>query len=271
MLNPESSLNRRPTDRIAKLPWLAKISDFAQPIVRKLLESSGTPVRNALHGTWLGHPLHPLLTDVPVGAWTVTAAFDTLELFGYRELTGGADAALGLGFAGALAAAVTGYADWSDTAGEPKTLGTAHAMLNAGATVAYGASLVVRRVADRKLGIALGMAGYGLMSAAAYLGGELSMGMQIGAKHTAIPIFPATEFTPVFDEAKLESGRMVRADFGGIPLVLFRSVEGSITAIGAACTHRGAPLDEGTLEGDCVRCPWHGSLFAFEDGRVLEG
>lgn len=270
MLNPEPNLNLRLVDRIAKAPWIAALSDIAQPLVKSVLDAAGAPVRDALHGTWLGHPLHPVLTDVPTGAWTVTAALDALECFGAERFAAGADAALAIGLAGALGAAATGYADWSDTAGEPKTLGTAHALLNVVATVAYGGSFVARRAGARPAGIALAFAGYGFVSAAAYLGGELSMGRLIGARHTAEPVVPPSEFTPVLDESELPAGALVRAEVAGIPIVLARTADG-IRALGAACTHRGAPLDAGTLEGGCVRCPWHGSLFAFTTGEPLEG
>jgi len=270
VLNPETSLNRRPADRIAKIAWLGPIADSVQPVVQRALAAAGLPMRNALHGTALGHPLHPMLTDVPVGAWTVTAVLDALEAAGSARFAAGADAALVVGFLGALGAAITGYADWSDTADDAKSLGMAHAMLNGAATVAYTASFAARRTGNRGAGIALAYAGYGAMSLAAYLGGELSMGLQLGVRHTAEPIFPANDFTPVLDEHALESGKIVRADLNGIPLILLRTHDG-IFAMGAACTHRGAPLDEGTLEGACVRCPWHGSLFSFADGGPLEG
>ena len=270
MLNPETSLNRRLVDLIATAAWLKPISDAVQPVVQNVLAAGGVPLKNALHGTWLGHPLHPVLTDVPVGAWTVTAALDVLEVLGQRDFAPGADAALVLGLLGAAGAGATGYADWSDTADEPKTLGTAHAILNGAAAIAYVASLAARREGNRTAGIALAFGGYGLMSFAAYLGGELSMGMQIGARHTAIPIFSPDEWAAVLDDGALVAGTMARADFHGIPVVLMRTADG-IFAMGAACTHRGAPLDEGTLENDCVRCPWHGSLMSFADGRAIEG
>jgi nitrite reductase/ring-hydroxylating ferredoxin subunit len=270
VLNPETSVNRRPADRIAKIPWLEAIANTVQPNVQRVLGAAGVPVRNALHGTWLGHTLHPALTDVPTGAWTVTAVLDALEIVGNTRFGAGADAALVIGLLGAAGAAVTGYADWSDTADDAKTLGMAHAMLNGAATIAYVASLAARRAGNRGAGIAFAFAGYGVMSLAAYLGGELSMGLQLGVRHTAEPIFPPSDFTPVLDENALESGKIVRADLNGIPLILLRTHDG-IFAMGAACTHRGAPLAEGTLEGACVRCPWHGSLFSFANGSAIEG
>jgi nitrite reductase/ring-hydroxylating ferredoxin subunit/uncharacterized membrane protein len=270
MLNPERSLNRRLADRVAGYRGLDPLADSIQGVVQKVLAAAGAPLRNTLNGTWLGHPLHPLLTDVPIGAWTVTLALDTLTAIGRPSHERGADAALAIGIAGAAGAAASGWADWSDTADEPKRLGLVHAMLNGGALALYAGSFAARRGGRRDIGIALATAGYGLVSIAGYLGGELTFGMQLGVRHTAIPIDPASKFTPVIDEDELKVGTLTRVELDGIPVVLLRT-EAGVRALGAACTHRGAPLDEGTLEDGCVRCPWHGSLFAFEDGRVLDG
>jgi nitrite reductase/ring-hydroxylating ferredoxin subunit/uncharacterized membrane protein len=270
MLNPERSLNRRLTDRIAVYRGLDPLANTIRGVVQKVLAVGGSPLRNALSGSWLGHPLHPLITDIPIGAWTVTFALDTLTAIGRPSNEQGADAALAIGLAGAAGAAASGWADWSDTDDEPKRLGLVHALLNGGAMTLYVGSLAARRTGRRGAGIALAMAGYSLVSLAGYLGGELTFGMQLGVRHTAIPIDPAQEYAPVIDEDALTNDKLTRADFNGIPVLLFRT-EAGVRAIGASCTHRGAPLDEGTIEDGCVRCPWHGSLFAFDDGRVLEG
>jgi nitrite reductase/ring-hydroxylating ferredoxin subunit/uncharacterized membrane protein len=270
MLNPERSLNRRLPDRLAGYRGIDPLSNAVQGVVQKVLAAAGPAVRNTLNGTWLGHPLHPLLTDVPIGAWTVTLALDTLTAIGRPSHERGADAALAIGIVGAGAAAISGYADWSDTADEPKRLGTIHALLNGSAMALYVGSFAARRGGRRDIGIALATAGYGLVSFAAYLGGELTFGMQLGVRHTAIPIDPEHRYVPVLDEDALAHDKLTRVELEGIPVVLLRTGTG-IQALGAACTHRGAPLDEGTLEDGCVRCPWHGSLFAFEDGHVLEG
>jgi len=270
MLNPERSLNRRLADRIAAYRGLDPLAAALQRVVQKLLAAGGAPARNLLHGTWLGHPLHPLLTDVPTGAWTVTLALDMLSVAGRPSNERGADAALAVGIAGAVAAAAAGWADWSDTADDPKALGLTHALLNGGALVLYAGSFAARRSGRRGAGIGCATAGYALLSFAGYLGGELTFGMQLGVKHTAIPIDPGATFAPVMDEAALPYGALTRVDLGGIPVLVLRTEDG-IHAVGAACTHRGAPLDEGTLEGTNVRCPWHGSLFDVRDGRVLDG
>jgi nitrite reductase/ring-hydroxylating ferredoxin subunit len=146
----------------------------------------------------------------------------------------------------------------------------AHALLNGVGAVLYLASFGLRKAGRRKTGIALGMLGYGFAGAAAYLGGELSYGLQLGVKHTAIPVEPEPGYTAVLPEADLPEDTLTRVDYKGIPVLLRRRGR-TIDAVGAVCTHRGAALDEGALEGDCVRCPWHGSLFRLTDGTIAEG
>ncbi len=227
------------------------------------------PLQNLLHGSVLGHPLHALITDVPIGAWTVTAALDTVELVGGPAIDG-ADAALAIGLTGALGAAATGWADWSDTSGETRTLGMAHALTNGIGTSAYVIALYLRRSGRRRPGIIVALGAYGVIAAAAYLGGELSFGQLLGAKHTGLPVVPPAEFTPVLSADALPPTAAVRAELAGIPLLLSRTADG-VAAISAVCTHRGAPLDEGEFDAGCVRCPWHGSRFALADGRVIDG
>jgi nitrite reductase/ring-hydroxylating ferredoxin subunit len=280
MFNPEVVANRRPIDRLSRSTRIGALAARIQPFVAKVLADAGLPVQNILHGSALGHPLHAVITDVPIGAWTVTAVLDTIELLGTRAAaepdaeavppSKGGDAALVIGLAGAAGASITGWADWSDTSDDPRTLGMAHALVNVTATAGYVLALVLRRTGHRRLGLLTALAAYGIVSAGAYLGGELSFGQLLGAKHTAEPIVPPAEFTPVLSASDLSPGTPVRADFNGIPVLLSRSGD-RIAAISAICTHRGAPLNAGTFADGCVRCPWHGSVFALADGRIVAG
>ncbi len=106
---------------------LDRLSDQIQPFIRDTFESAGPAgkeVKNFLHGTWLGHPLHPALTDVPLGAWTAAFALDAMEsISGRRELGAGADVAIAVGLVGAAGAAVTGLTDWSETDGRARKVG----------------------------------------------------------------------------------------------------------------------------------------------------
>ncbi len=272
-VNPEISSTDRLVDRLGRNPVLDPLADAIQPALRSALDATGplAPLKDILHGTPLNHPLHPALTDIPVGAWSLAAIFDCLELVGRREYRAAADLSIGVGLAGAVAAVATGLAEWSDTAGEPKRLGTWHALLNTLGASAYAASLVLRARGKRGTGIATACAGYAIVGTAGYLGGELAFGLHIGAKHAAAPIVPPSDFTAVLADSELPLGSHKRVDFGGIPVLLSRGAAGAVHAVAAVCTHRGGPLDEGEVADGCVRCPWHGGRFSLADGSVVEG
>jgi len=259
----------RPIDILASSDALDSLAGLVQPAVAgALAKSSG--VANALHGTWLGHPVHPLVTDVPVGAWTLAVAFDTLSLIGLGGFERAADASIGIGLAGACVAAATGIADWSDTEGDAKRVGTAHAMLNGAASFLYASSLGLRSSGRRRSGIAAAYAGYALTSAAAYLGGELSFDYGVGVRHTDTPRELPRKFTRVCALGDLVPEGATRVHFGNVPvLVSLRGDE--VSAVAATCTHGGGPLDERRFDGDCVTCPWHGSRFNVRNGKVERG
>jgi nitrite reductase/ring-hydroxylating ferredoxin subunit/uncharacterized membrane protein len=272
-MNPEYSATDRPLDALARNRTLTLLAEAVQPALRALLEGEGPQrraIKDLLHGSFMGHPLHPLMTDIPIGAWTMTALFDALDLCGNRRYRDAADLTLVAGVAGAVCAALTGLADWSDTKDEPQRVGMLHAILNSAALTSYLTSLFARKREARRFGLLTAFAGYGLMTAAAYLGGELSFGMQLGVKHTAVPIEPPADFVPAVDAERLTQGVMHAAEARSIPLLVTRFGE-STRAVSGVCTHRGAPLAEGIQDRTCVRCPWHGSRFSLEDGRVSEG
>ena len=252
---------------------LDRLSDQIQPLVRDAFKSAGPvgrEVKNILHGTWLGHPLHPVLTDVPLGAWTAALALDAMEsISGRRELGAGADAAIAVGLVGAAGAAVTGLTDWSETNGRARKVGMLHGLLNVGATALYTTSLILRRKKKRNAGMGFAMLGYAVSSASAYLGGHLVFGEQIGVNHAAAQEMPK-EFVPVLADAELQEGEMKRVDARGVPVLLVRR-KGDVCALAHTCSHLGGPLSEGKLEGDVVQCPWHGSRFNVKDGSVVDG
>ncbi len=271
-MNPEITSTDRLVDRLSRAKALDPVANAIQGLVRKALEGTGplAPVRDLLHGKPLGHSLHVALSDVPVGAWTMAAVFDSLELCGRDEFAAAADLAVAVGLAGGLGAIATGLAEWADTKDEPKRLGLVHALSNDFAFGVYSLALVLRRTGRRRAGLATALAGYAVVSFAAYLGGELSLGHQIGVRHTAVPREPADAFVSVLPENEL--GALPKtADLGGIPLLLSRDRRGDIHAVAAVCTHRGGPLGEGSFADGCVTCPWHGGRFDLTDGTVLEG
>lgn len=250
--------------------WVRETADAVQDPVRELFQTLG-PGKDFLHGKWLGHALHPVLTDIPVGAWTTALVFDAAEMMTGSEGMGeAADLAVGVGLVGALGSAVTGLADWSETGGPAKNIGVVHGLLNVVATGLYTASLISRRRGSRQKGVALSLMGYAVASVSAYLGGHLVFGEQIGVDHTATPDRGQPEaFKAVMRADELKERKPVRVDVDDAAVLLVRTGE-TINAIAHTCSHQGGPLSEGELEGDSIRCPWHGSRFCLTDGKVIE-
>jgi nitrite reductase/ring-hydroxylating ferredoxin subunit/uncharacterized membrane protein len=257
---------------ISRQDWLQKTSDVLQPAVKNVFEArgpTGQRVKDALHGKWLGHPLHPVITDIPIGAWTTALVFDIIDkINGQEDYGSAADAAITVGLVGAVGSAVSGVTDWSETNGRARKIGIAHGLLNLSATMLYATSLVMRRSGKPRGRLGLALLGFATSCAAAYLGGHLVYGEQIGVNHAAAQA-PPHEFVPVLAEAELPENELRRVEANGVPVLLARR-DGTIYALAETCSHMGGPLSEGRLEGDSVRCPWHGSRFSLEDGRVLD-
>lgn len=250
---------------------LAAVLDPAADVLQSAATSLPKPLRNVLDGVWLGAPLHPALTDVPLGSWSAAVTFDALDLLrGEDSLADAADAALALGVLAAVPAALTGINDWSYLRGDSKRVGTVHALVNTSGLVLNVASLVLRRSGRRDLGRVLSGVAYGGALFAAHLGGELSFGRGVRVNRTAFES-PEHEWKPVVDEADLEDTAMKRVEVDGEPALVTRAAEGRVCAIAARCSHLGGPLDEGERDGDVVTCPWHGSQFDVCTGEVVAG
>jgi nitrite reductase/ring-hydroxylating ferredoxin subunit/uncharacterized membrane protein len=272
-MNPEITTTDRIVDRLARDTRLDALADAVQPAVDAVFAGEQPTQRllsNIFHGTWLGHPLHPLLTDIPIGAWTVAAIADVIALGGDERAEYAADVATAIGVAGAVGAAWAGWAEWSDTKDEPRRLGIAHAALNGAALTLYVGSLALRRTNQRGIATIASLLGYAFVGAGGYLGGELAFGQQLGARHTAEPLEPPKDFIRVAALADVPTDGVLRVEANSIPILLARTADG-IHATTAVCTHRGAPLADGKREGNCIRCPWHGSRFSLADGTVIEG
>lgn len=260
-------------------PATERVADKLQAIIQGAIGAHRRPPRRLktlLHGSWLGHPLHPVLTDIPLGAWPLAAIFDLLWLFVPQALPWaprGSEVLVVVGLLGALGAAVTGMADWSDTYGAERATGLYHGLLNVGATVLYIVSLALRLPTPDGASIAgaiVGFAGLGLLLFAAYLGGDMVFAKGTGVNHTAWEPAPE-EFEPVLPVAAIPENTLRRVvTASGVPVILVR-IGDQYSALAATCTHAGGPLDEGKLEGGVVECPWHGSRFRMRDGHVLTG
>jgi nitrite reductase/ring-hydroxylating ferredoxin subunit/uncharacterized membrane protein len=258
---------------VERQTWLDKL---ANPIQNALLAFFGQPgqptrkIKDMLNGTWLGHSLHPVLTDVPLGAWSGTMLLDLAWLRNEDEgVAQSADLTVALGLLGATGAAVTGLTDWSDLDGTDRRVGLLHGLLNISVTLTYLSSFVLRLLGKRRPGIALSTAGYVTSLFSAYLGGELVFAKGIAVNHVAWE-GGSDEYVAVMNEQDLAAGKLTRVDAAGIPAVLLKEGK-TIYAIGATCTHLAGPLDEGTVENGIVQCPWHGSRFCMKDGSVVNG
>jgi nitrite reductase/ring-hydroxylating ferredoxin subunit/uncharacterized membrane protein len=225
-------------------------------------------LKDVLSGTWLGHPLHPVLTDVAIGSWS--SAF-ILDLFGGERSARAARTLTGVGVLAAVPTAVTGFSDWSDVEGEDRRVGVAHAVGNLAATAAYAGSWLARRRGRRAAGVALGLLGGGIASATAYLGGHLVFGRGVGVDVTAFDAIPR-QWIAVMDAAELQTHTPTLVDVRGVPVMLLRRGT-DVTAMHDRCTHRGGPLHRGTVDEDAgtVTCPWHGSCFRLTDGELVRG
>jgi nitrite reductase/ring-hydroxylating ferredoxin subunit/uncharacterized membrane protein len=259
-------------DVIANQPWLDAVGKPLSEAVRALFQNAGPAgrtVKNALHGVWLGHPLHPVLTDVPIGAWTTALALDARDAAtGDDAFADAADFALGVGLAAAVGAAVTGLNDWSETESRSRRLGLLHGLLNLSATALVATGYGLRRNHSRAAGRACAVAGYGIAVAAAYLGGNLVYRERIGVTHAAIA--EPENFTPVLRSSDLPENSMRKATVEDASFLLVRKTK-RVCALAHPCAHLGGPLSEGTLKDGSVVCPWHGSEFSLDDGHVLNG
>ena len=221
-------------------------------------------IKDFLNGTWLGHPLHASSTDIPVGVLTLMLILDLLGQ------DAAADIALGVGLLTMLAVAASGSADFADTHGRPRMVSTVHAMTMVVALLVLVASLVLRAAGEdgRGLGVILGFAGYLVLVAGAYVGGEVVFALGNQVNRHAWSSAPGS--WQRLDVDDIPEGQPVVADAGSQPIVLVRD-GGTIRALHALCAHAGGPLADGSVEDGCVVCPWHGSRFELKSGAVRRG
>ncbi len=251
--------------------WIDRTAQNVQHMVNGWFRSgeAGLKVKDFLNGVWLAHPLHPAVTDVPVGAWTAAVAMDGIGAVTGRDMNGAASAAIGVGIAGAVAAAASGVADWVDSRQDQRRVGLVHAMVNVAGLSLMVASLWRRNQANRAGARTLSTLGFFTMVVGAYLGGDLAYRLGNQVDRNSWTKGPA-QFTPVMREADLPAETPTRVEARGVPILLVRHND-RIFAMNEVCSHAGGPLSEGRLEGDTIVCPWHGSQYRLEDGTVVHG
>jgi nitrite reductase/ring-hydroxylating ferredoxin subunit/uncharacterized membrane protein len=248
---------------VAQTRWAKPLGDWIHGLTAAIFGRM-LPVRDFLAGTWLGHPVHALLTDVPIGALTLVIVLDVIG-----QPTA-ADVALLIGVLSMIASALAGYADYSTTDGRARVRATVHSMIMLISLIVYVVSLAIRATgpASRTLPILLSIVAYLILAVGAYVGGDMVfvLGNMVD-RHAWRSSGTKWQHLDVTD---IPEGSLVKASAGAQSLVLIRTGS-TILALHEQCAHAGGPLSEGTLVGGSVECPWHGSRFELASGRRRRG
>ncbi|MCW2701195.1 MAG: Rieske (2Fe-2S) iron-sulfur domain protein [Blastococcus sp.] len=259
-------------DRVADLDAFDKVIEPARRAVQGALKPQA--LKDFLHGSWLGHPLHPVLVQVPVGSWVSAGLLDAIP-----SMRPAATVLIGTGVAAAVPASLAGAADWSEQGTGVRRLGAIHATLNIAALGLYVGSLAARGKGRDTLGRVLSYSGLGIAGGSAAIGGHMSYAQSSGASHAATAARAlTTEWIDLGPLDDLPEGRpALRTGQGGsvaVPLVAVRRGTRVDVFVGA-CSHLSGPLYEGMIEKvageDCLVCPWHGSAFDLEKGQPRRG
>ena len=266
-------ISRYIEEAIDQIPGLEEVGNSLSRAIHRAILAGGDPSREItdfLHGTWLGHPLHSVLTDAVVGSWMLAALFDGIAIgSGSERAEWAADTLVATGIVSAIPTALTGLTDYSAIPHPATRTATVHGTINALALTFYVASLWQRKQGNRSRGFVLSSLAFALVTAGAWLGGHLTYGQKVGVDHAEEPSKPR-EWTAVLAEAELPEGEATRVEVEGLPVLLYR-YDGTVYASSATCPHAGGPLEKGSFEGYCVQCPWHDSVFDLRDGSIVHG
>ena len=235
------------------------------------LGGPGKLLADLLHGVWLGHPLHPLITDVVVGAGTAAVLLLVLTWFGIDGLYVPMAWTLLLAVLAALGAIISGLTDFKDTFGDELNVAGMHGVLNiigtAGLVIAFFAAWAE---AATLLAVSL-IAGYLILSVGAFIGGHVVFKFGAGVNHNAFDTGKrAKEFTRVAGVEEVPENTPTRAMLGNTALVVVRRGD-VVYALKDSCPHASASLSKGHLEDGNIVCPLHGSTFRLADGAVRHG
>ncbi|RZU54024.1 nitrite reductase/ring-hydroxylating ferredoxin subunit [Krasilnikovia cinnamomea] len=254
--------------RLQEARSLDPVSDKLQAAVTKVVRPQR--LRDLLQGIWLGHPLHPALVQVPIGAFLSAAVLDLMP--GRRRA---ATTLIAVGTGSVAPAVAAGLLDWSQMTPDRRRVGLVHAAANTVAVGLYAASLVARLNGRDGRGRLLGFAGLSAAGLGAFLGGHLSFAQGAGTNQ-AVPELarvPA-DWTAVGSLASLPDRKPTVRTVGDVPVLLYRTGD-RVCALIERCGHETGPLGEGDIVGEgpdaCVVCPWHGSTFRLADGAVVHG
>ncbi|WP_200208787.1 Rieske 2Fe-2S domain-containing protein [Micromonospora coerulea] len=247
---------------------LDRVGDRLQRVVQSILRPQR--VRDALHGVWLGHPLHPAMVQVPVGSWISAAVVDLLP--GQRRA---ATALVALGTFSAVPAAVAGLNDWAGLARDQRRIGLVHAASNSIGLALYAGSLAARLNGRHGLGRALAYLGLSAASTGAYLGGHLAYKQGAQTTQSVSELHRISDgWHSLADMATLPQRQLVTREVDDVSVILYRHGD-EVTVMLERCPHQSGPLGQGEVQEinghDCVVCPWHGSTFRLNGGEVVHG
>jgi nitrite reductase/ring-hydroxylating ferredoxin subunit/uncharacterized membrane protein len=245
----------------------------ATDAVYRALGSPGRLLQDFLNGSWLGHSVHPVLTDVVVGGTTMVIFLDILRVFfNVDGLENATTWTLGLSVLAGVATIVTGLTDFKDTGtGNERNLAGLHGVINIVAVVMFFISLLQRFGGAHDAAFWVALVAYLVISVGAYIGGHVVFKYGYMVNHNAFARGRrAKEFTALMPVAELAEATPTKATFGTTALVVVRRGD-VVYALKETCSHAGGPLSEGKLNGDYIECPWHFSQFRLSDGAVRHG
>jgi nitrite reductase/ring-hydroxylating ferredoxin subunit/uncharacterized membrane protein len=250
----------------------AKVLDPAVAATKKAVDAAlpSDNLRDALHGVWSGHPLHPALIVLPLGSWISASLLDLMP--GRRDAS---QTLVGVGLLTSVPTAAAGLADWSDLHPQQQRTGLVHAAANGVALALQYASWRARRRGAQGRGVLLSLAALGIGGAGAYLGGHLAYRQAAGMNHAEeAPHLLPEEWTRLCALDELPDGEPTRLTLNETPLFVLRRGR-RVDVLYDNCAHLSGPLSDGELSGEgdelCVTCPWHGSVFRVADGQVRRG
>jgi nitrite reductase/ring-hydroxylating ferredoxin subunit/uncharacterized membrane protein len=254
--------------RIERAERLDPLVSGIRSAVSELLKDKD--LKDQLNGVALGHPLHPALVHLPIGALASASILDLLP-----RSKGSATALVGIGLLSAVPTSAAGAADFVDLRPKQGRVALVHMAANSVGLACYATSWWHRVRGRRLKGRAYGFAGLGFIGVGGFLGGHLAYHQAVGANHAEqVPDVVPEGWTAVAQEHELVDGQPVTRMCGEVPVMLLRK-DGEIYALADMCAHSAGPLHDGELSnGDgelCVTCPWHGSTFRLSDGAVVHG
>jgi nitrite reductase/ring-hydroxylating ferredoxin subunit/uncharacterized membrane protein len=259
-------------DRLDRLGWLRTLSDKLSAVLVPLRERHQDNLAlELLHGgRWVGHPLHPALSDLPVGLWTGVVVLDATDRDpDPRHGIGAAGVLSAAGILAAGATALTGLSDWTVSEDQDRRVGLFHGLLNTVALGLQGASLGSRMAGRRNTARAFGVASLTVTAAAGYLGGHLVFTKGVMVNRVAWAIGPR-RWTRAVRETDLADDSPTAVEAEGRQVMLYRH-RGTLYALDNICGHAGGLLSRGTVADLTVTCPLHGARFALGDGCVSRG